>query len=283
MLRKTCLTALLALILLPALAQNSLLYKISGKGLQQPSYLYGTIHLICPGDFYISPALKNAVSAASALYLEIDMDDPSMMGTLMEGMKLPDGQNLQQHFSAGDYARLSAYLKDSMQMDINQFRQMKPMVIQMMMMQRAVSCPTPTSYEQALVEMAAGQKKPVMGLEKVADQVAVFDAIPDSTESRMIMEYINDFAKQRTSFNNLVAAYKRQDVKALHDLLKDAPEFTGYENLLIYDRNRNWVPVIEKAMQASTILVACGAMHLGGEQGLLALLKAQGYEVTPVP
>lgn len=283
MLRKIVLSALLILCLLPSFAQNALLYKISGKGLQQPSYLYGTIHLICPEDFFISPALKSAVTAAKTVYLEIDMDDPSLMGTMMQAMQAPAGHKLQESFDPSDYSRLAAYMKDSMHTDIQNFQQMKPMVILMTILQRTVSCPTPTSYEVALMQMAAEHKKPIQGLEKIADQIAVFDAIPDSTESRMIMEYINDLPKQKASFARLVAAYKRQDVQALHDLLKEAPEFTGYEDLLVYDRNRNWVPVIEKAMQQETVLIACGAMHLGGAQGLLALLKARGYEVTAIP
>lgn len=283
MLKKLVFTLLLALALLPARSQNALLYKISGNGLQQPSYLYGTIHLICPEDLVISPGLKNAMDAARELYLEIDMDDPSMMAVMGEALKTPEGYDLAQHFQPGDFDRLAAFMKDSMRADIAPFRKMKPLVVQMMILRRVITCPMPASYEQQLVQMATAQKKPVQGLEKVEEQVAMFDAIPDSTESRMIMEYVNNFQQQRNAFNRLVAAYKRQDVAALHNELKSSPELAGFEDLLVYDRNRNWVPVMEKAMRQGSVLVACGAMHLGGDQGLLALLKARGYAVTPMP
>ncbi|WP_119079903.1 TraB/GumN family protein [Chitinophaga alhagiae] len=283
MLKKFASTLLLALTFLAARSQNALLYKISGNGLQQPSYLYGTIHLICPEDLYLSPALKDAMAAARELYLEIDMDDPAMMATMGEALKTPEGYDLAQHFKPGDFDRLAAFMKDSLRADITPFRKMKPLVVQMMILQRMATCPLPASYEQQLVQMATTQQKPVQGLEKVEDQVALFDAIPDSTECRMIMEYVNNFQQQRHAFNRLVAAYKRQDVAAMHQELKTSPELAGFEDLLVYDRNRNWVPVMEKAMRQGTVLVACGAMHLGGEQGLPALLKARGYQVTPVP
>ncbi|RPE05621.1 TraB/GumN family protein [Chitinophaga lutea] len=276
------LTLLLALTLIPALAQQSLLYRISGKGLQQPAYLYGTIHLICAGDFVMPPALKNAVAASTALYLEIDLDDPSTISEMVKGMAAPEGYSLQQHFTPEDFARLTAWLKDSMQLDINQFARSKPMVLQMKMLQRAVPCSDPVSYEIELLKIAMAGKKPVMGLERIGDQIAVFDSIPDSVECRMIMDYVNDFPKQRATFEQMTAAYKRQDAAALHRLFAQSAEWAGYEDALVYDRNRNWVPVIEKAIRQGPVVIACGAMHLGGEQGLLALLKARGYEVTPV-
>ncbi len=280
--KATFLTFLLAVTLIPAMAQQSLLYRISGKNLRQPAYVYGTIHLICPGDFVMPSALKNAVTAGSALYLEIDLDDPSTISEMVKSMTAPAGYSLEQHFTPEEFARLTAWLKDSMQLDIRHFARTKPMVLQMKMLQRAVPCSAPVSYEVELLKIAMAAKKPVLGLEKISDQLAVFDSIPDSVECRMIMEYVNDFPKQRNTFAQMTAAYKMRDAAALHRLFAESAEWAGYENALVYNRNRNWVPVIEKAMQEGPVVIACGAMHLGGEQGLLALLKARGYEVTPV-
>ena len=59
--------------------ENALLWSVSGNGLSSPSYLYGTIHMICKDDFQISSTLKDKFESSKNIYLEIDMDDPNMM------------------------------------------------------------------------------------------------------------------------------------------------------------------------------------------------------------
>lgn len=284
MLRRIIVTIALLLLLLPAFAQHSLLYRISGKDLPQPSYLFGTIHLICPDDFFVSEELKKAFSAAKTVYLEMDMDDPALMSGLMKAMQETDeNYKLENIFKPEDFARLKQYLKDSMKMDIAFFQQMKPMMIMSTIMQRALRCPVPASYEMTFLTMAKEQNKPVEGLEKLDDQINVFDEMADSTESRMIMDYVNDMEKQRDYFTRIVAAYRQQDISKIHDFIRETPDMAGYEDVMVYDRNRNWIPVIEKAAQKETTLFACGAMHLGGDQGVVELLRKKGYKVEPVP
>ncbi|MRG43644.1 TraB/GumN family protein [Chitinophaga sp. SYP-B3965] len=283
MFKRTLITAALALFLLPTFAQHSLLYKISGKGLKQPSYLYGTIHMICPDDFFLSAHLKEAFSASKTIYLEMDMDDPEMMGKLMQSMQeKKDGYSLQNVFKPKDYEKLSRYFKDSIGMDVSMFKTMKPMILLSAVMMKSLNCDKPASYEGTFIEMAKEQQKPIEGLESMEKQVAVFDAIPDSTESIMIMDYINNLPKQKALFSKMVGAYKRQDITEIHEYLKESPELAGFEDIMVYDRNRNWIPVIEKAATKETTLIACGAMHLGGDEGVVSLLRKKGYTVEPV-
>lgn len=283
MFKRILFTATLALFLLPSFAQHSLLYKISGKGLKQPSYLYGTIHLICPDDFFISGPLKAAFKKSKTIYLEMDMDDPAMMPTLMNSMQeKTDGYALEKAFKPQDYTRLKQYFKDSLGMDVAMFKSMKPMILLSSVLIKSLECANPASYEQSFIAMAKEQKKPIEGLESVEDQMGVFDAIPDSVESRMIMEYINDLPKQKALFSRMIAAYKRQNITEIFEYLKESPELAGFEDVMVFDRNRNWIPVIEKAAAKETTLFACGAMHLGGDQGVVELLRKQGYKVEPV-
>lgn len=283
MFKKAITTATLLLLLSPVFAQHSLLYKISGKGLSQPSYLYGTIHMVCPDDFSISEQLKGALQEAKTLYLEMDMDDPAMMAGIMDAMKdTTAGYKLESIFKPEDYTRLSKYFKDSLKMDITFFQQMKPMMILTFMLAKTLRCQTPSSYDLTLLTMAQAQKKPVEGLEAMEVQTKLFDRSADSTESRIIMEYVDDMEKQRAYFDRIVAAYKQQDINKIHDFIKDSPEMAGQVNEMLYDRNRNWIPVIEKAALKETTLFACGAMHLGGDLGVVALLRKQGYTVEAV-
>jgi uncharacterized protein YbaP (TraB family) len=67
---------------------NTLLWEISGNGLQQPSYLFGTIHMICKEDFFISEIVKQKFNSSKRVYLELDMDDPQLQGKMMQNMQL---------------------------------------------------------------------------------------------------------------------------------------------------------------------------------------------------
>lgn len=283
MIKRTFATLAAICLLLPAFAQQSLLYRISGKGLKQPSYVYGTIHLICPDDFFLSPNLQKAFNQSKSIYLEIDMDDPAMMATMLGRLQEQDEQySLEKAFRPDDYRKLGKYLKDSMGMDVSVFKKMKPLVILSMILPKMLNCSAAMAYETKFVSMAKEQQKPVLGLEGLDDQIDVFDAFPDTLEARMIMDYINDLPKQKAIYSRMVAAYKKQDIQQLHNFLRESPEFAGYEDKLVYNRNRNWIPVMEKAMQQETVLFGCGAMHLGGDQGVVELLRKRGYKVEPV-
>ncbi|HEX6915751.1 MAG TPA: TraB/GumN family protein, partial [Chitinophagaceae bacterium] len=83
--------------------EKSLLWKISGNGLSAPSYLYGTIHIMCPDDIRITPKLEAAFNSTRQLYLELDMDNPAAMAKMMMGMMMTDGSSLQTLLPAKDY------------------------------------------------------------------------------------------------------------------------------------------------------------------------------------
>jgi len=74
--------------------KSSLLWEISGNGLQQSSYLFGTVHMICKEDFFFPELLKEKFINAKEVFLEIDMDDPAMMMKMMTMLQLPKGQTI---------------------------------------------------------------------------------------------------------------------------------------------------------------------------------------------
>ncbi len=129
------------------------------------------------------------------------------------------------------------------------------------------------------MDIAKSLNKPVEGLETAEDQVKAFDKVPDSTEARGIMEFLDDLPKQRAILQQLINAYKKQDVAALHELVIATEDFD--RDAMLYQRNRNWIPVMEKAMKKDLVLFAVGAGHLGGDQGAGAAPE-KGYKVEAV-
>jgi uncharacterized protein YbaP (TraB family) len=262
-------------------AENALLWSVTGKGLSTPSYVYGTIHMICKEDFLFSSTLKQKLNDSKSIYLELDMDDPSMM-IKMATMAIMKDHTLQDLMSEADYKTLSQFVKDTLGMPMMLFNKMKPITLMSLIYTKVLPCSSTESYEMKMVEIAKASKKEIRGLETIEEQMGVFDKIPDSVEAQMIMEMIRTMPAQRKQMTEMVEAYKKEDIQTLAAQLSESPEWKGFEDILLANRNRNWIPIMETAMKQGTQVFAVGAGHLPGKDGVINLLRAAGYTVTPV-
>lgn len=260
---------------------KGLLWKISGNGLTKPSYLYGTVHLICSSDFTLSHQLKKSVAQSEKLYLEIDMDDPAMNMKMLQLSMLKD-KKLSDFFSEADYDKLNAFFRDSIGMPLAMLNMMKPFVLFSMITLKTMPCDKHESYEMSLVKMAKEQSKEVLGLETIEDQMKVFDDMPDSVQAQMVMRYVNEFDKQKADFQGMIEMYKAEDLDGLYNYIMSSPDIEGAQDVLLFNRNQKWIPVIEAAIKEEPTFFAVGAGHLAGEKGVIQLLKDKGYEITKV-
>ena len=121
---------------------NSLLWEISGNGLQQSSYLFGTFHLMCKNDIFFSPQLKTALHLSDKVYMEMDMDDPATIfgGILLMNMK--DDKTLQQLYTPSDYKKVQTYFKDSLHTPMSFIEKMKPFFLEAMLYPKMMPCKT---------------------------------------------------------------------------------------------------------------------------------------------
>ena len=261
--------------------KESLLWEITGNGLQQPSYLFGTIHIICKEDFLMSDTIRNKFNRADEIYLEMDMDDPSMQSKMMQLMKLPQGETLEQLFGT-DYPVADSFFKAKTGFPIRMFNQYKPMMLQSLLYQTILPCGLPESYEMYFVNMAKTKGKSVNGLETLESQIAVFDSIPDQEEIKWLLEWVRQYDKQLADFNRMLHLYTHQELNQMFDFIRSSPEMAGYEEVLLNKRNRNWIPVMEQVMHNKSAFFAVGAGHLPGPSGVIALLRNKGFRVEPV-
>ncbi|KAB7730357.1 TraB/GumN family protein [Rudanella paleaurantiibacter] len=268
-----------------AIAQdNSLLYEVTGNGLTQPSYLYGTFHLVCPNDLVLTEATKKAVADTKQLYLEIDMDDPALQSSMMRSMMLTGGKTLKDYLPADDYTLLDNHLKATSGMGLAQVGGLKPIAIYSFMTMGALGC-QPASYDMTLMQMAANDKKEILGLEKLEDQLAIFDKIPMEKQVTMLADMARKPGEVKAELDKLLAAYKSQDLTAMMKQMKESKYDGGLDDFeadLLDKRNQNWIPVIEKAVKDKPTLFAFGAGHLGGDKGVINLLRQKGYTVKGI-
>lgn len=259
-----------------------MLWEISGNKLAKPSYLYGTIHLLCADDLVVSDAVKKAVASSEQVAMELDMDSPTMMQEMQARMTLPAGQNVQGCLSKEEYAAVNDYYTNQLHMPFAQMGSLKPFILASLLYPKMLEC-TPGSYEKTFMELAQSQKKEVVGLETVEEQMAIFDVIPCDKQAHMLAEMVNHYAEAQQEFRDLVKLYKTQDVEALRNVSsKSQFGLNEYEAILLTKRNKRWIPLIAQQAGTKPTFFAVGAAHLGGADGVLALLRQQGYKVKPV-
>ena len=263
-------------------AAKALLYEISGNKLAKPSYVFGTIHLLCAADLKLSENVQKAVGNSQQVALELDMDNPTM-GEEMRGLlMLPAGQTVQGCMTKEEYAAVSDYYTTQLQMPFAQMGTMKPFILASLLYPKMLGCPV-GSYEMSLVEVAKAKNMEVIGLETVADQMGLFDKIPCDKQARMLPDMVIKRAEAQQEFTDLLKLYQAQDVEGLLKMSLDSKfGMKEYETLLLTDRNKRWIPLMAQQAASKPTFFAVGAAHLGGPSGVLALLRQQGYQVKPV-
>ena len=282
MIKRLWIFTLLFVFTLSVSAQEakSLLWEISGNGLEKSSYLYGTIHIICPDDFVVSDNLKATVAKSEQMVLEVDLSDAAEMQAFQVGMMDMAGIDYKGMMNEEEYAKLDKVVKKTAGLGLAQMKIMKPFGMLSLMYGEIMGCGTPSSYEMTFMEMAKEQEKEILGLESAASQVAIFDNIPLQEQVDWIKDMLNEPEKGNEEFNQMVANYKTQDLEALFASMSESPEYAKYEKELLDNRNTAWIPVIEKLAKDKSTFIAVGAMHLGGDMGVIKLLREAGFTVT---
>lgn len=281
---KKFIVAALALFAFTANAQkleNSLLWKISGNGLKTPSYLFGTVHLTC--DATLSPKVNAALDATQQLYLELDMDDPNMMTEMMGGMAMKEGVTMTSLISEADYKLLNEFIKKNTGMPLSMMDSYKPFLISAMLMPKMADCPV-QSIEQSLMDVSKKQNEEIYGLETFAEQFEVFDAIPYKDQMEDLLTSAKDnMASDKAEYDKMMAMYNAQDLNGLMKLMSETDNKTAsHSDVLLVNRNKNWIPKIEKTAKEKPTFFGVGAAHLGGDNGVIMLLRKKGYKVEAV-
>lgn len=261
---------------------NALFWEISGNGLSSPSYLLGTIHLACKEDIVFGEKLKTAVRNAREVFFELDLDDPAAGLSMLKSMQMANGKTLKDLFSESDYARLKKFFKDSLSVDITSMNQYKPFFLLSSAYPKLMLCKNMSGIDMELMKLAVAGKKTISGLESVEFQASVFDSIPYEVQAKELLNLADSFSVYRNYMAKMSADYKSRNLGSLRELMSRTDfDYAGTEEMMLNGRNRNWVKRLNEIMPGKNIFVAVGAGHLPGDQGLVNLLRKEGYTVRP--
>jgi len=263
---------------------SALLYKIEGKNLEKPSYLFGTIHLICEKDMFNAGTMKTYLDQTNQLLLEIDLDDPAVMKKVAEGSMLTGGKTVKDLLKPEQYAKVDAVFKSYLGMSIDLLGSYKPIISSTMffLSPKILGC-SPKGYDTELVAAVASRKLPVVGLETADEQLALLDSQPLNEQLKWLTDIADNAQKSIDEFQKLNNLYRAQDSDSLYTLSAIGMKESALSKAKMLDeRNIRWIPAIEKAISGTPTFIAVGAGHLGGKNGVVSLLRAKGYTLTPI-
>lgn len=291
--KKLGLGLLIAFTSVVALAQEkmekTLLWQVSGNGLEKPSYLFGTIHMICSEDAVLSDSLINIIKNSDQVYFEVDMDNLFEMLGVMKKMKMRDDTTLADLLTKDDYEKVKNYFQEKESLvPFDVLETYKPMLAASLLMEPSSTCKSSEAMEEVIMKEAKADQKKIKGLETMAYQLSIFDTIPYKMQALQLVKYVDDVKKGKDDnakeYDKLLNAYKDQDLSKLEEITTASDiTISSFTDILLYNRNRNWVEKLKDIMADHSVLVAVGAGHLPGEKGLINLLRKAGYTVKPVP
>lgn len=263
---------------------KTLLFEISGNGLSQPSYLFGTMHILCASDAKLSTNLRNIIRDSKEIYFEIDMDNMAELMGAMKYLRMNDGVKISDLLTEAEYERVKDYFeKNKAMLPFSMMNRFKPYFVSSLIGEKIMTCEKKNGMEELIMRESKQYSKSIKGLETTEFQASIFDSIPYDKQAKDLLAYIDSIDNYRDVTLQMVNVYREQDLEKMDELMKKSdPGMESYMDLLLYNRNRRWVTIMPDSMKEGSVLFAVGAGHLPGEDGVIKLLQKKGYTVKPL-
>ena len=272
---------------------KSLLWEISGNGLSESSYLFGTNHLAPLSICDNIAGFNSAFNSCKQLYGELGMlNSGEVKSKITSFVMLPSDSLLDVLYSPQEYKAIDSVLKIYMGVGVDQVESFKPAYIasqlSMVLYMRIYNDFDPSKQLDATLQRRAKDAgMDVKGLETFefqANKVFGYPLVEQAEGLLKIINTMNNADSVEGYMRELKETYMQQDLDKLFEYMTNPAKGPNlYDNLrsMVYDRNRDWVEQTKRIFDQPTFIVV-GAGHLPGDEGMLNLLRQQGYNVTPV-
>lgn len=198
----------------------------------------------------------------------------------------PSGKTIKDYLSAEDYKYFESYLTDTLKLGalkLKIYSMMKPIFVESMIMTEQIS--DKQSYEETFQKLA--KKKPQFGLETISQQMSILNSESVELQVEQMIKHIKEGKLNGVKeMNKLVDLYKNQDLQGLYDYIvqsmtKEMENPEEIKDRMLDNRNQKWIGKLSEMMKDKTLFIAVGAGHLAGEEGVINLLRKEGYKVEP--
>ncbi|GEO12129.1 conjugative transfer protein GumN [Segetibacter aerophilus] len=239
---------------------------------------------MCAEDAELTETIKSLIKNVDQVYLEVDLDNASELLAGILELRSKNGQTLHSSLSLNDYNRIKDFFeKFQPSIPFSVLELQPPLMISASLFELLLPCERKNGLEIKIIDEAYREKKETKGLETVAFQSSIFDSIPYEDQARDLVKSIDSLEKNRKAMYEMLRVYKEQDIEKLYTLsVSEENSIGNYMDLLLFKRNYNWVDRFPAIAKEKSTLFAVGAGHLGGQKGVLQLLRAAGYSVRPL-
>lgn len=268
-------------------APKPLLWKVSDA--DNHVYLLGSFHALRAEDYPVAASVDGAFADAERMAFEVspaEMQSPELTRKMMAAAMLPEGQTLEQRLSPKSWGQLQAYA-EKRQVPLQNYSRFEPwfmaLIVTLNEMGRS-GYDGKLGLDQNLMDRSSDAGKPAQGLETADEQIGALDGMTAEEQQQMLAEALEETDGLGKNLDELHRLWRSGDDAGLAE--KTVTEFREkypqlYQRINV-DRNRAWLPKVQAMLdgeKSDDTLVVVGSLHLLGEDGLVAMLKAKGYTV----
>lgn len=276
--RKFPFVFLLFILLSPAFAQQksnySLLWKISGKGMSKPSYLFGTMHVKDKRVFNFSDSVMLALQNCKQFSLEVHPD--TLMAKMFATLQNQDSlRSIDKLLGKEDYEKLAKKFKDKNGYEMDKT---DPMLLESLMKPSENKPGDKVSFVDAyLYGIARTLNKNILGLEDAASQFDQYYGSKEAIKERLL-DLLDDDATsaEKDGTEEMIKIYSTGNIDKVYQYIIDRG--ADHDSTIIA-RNKVMASSMIKYMANGPLFTAVGAAHLPGDDGVIALLRKEGYTV----
>lgn len=280
--RLTFITILIPFFALSAFSQSSV-WKIEGNGSQM--YIGGSIHKLRRQDYPLPNVFFKALANAQILVLETDVSEvnkPENVKYVVETMKFQNDSTLATVLSNEVYNKLdSTCIEYGIKLDeknkLKPFFAVKELTYKVMKLNEI----TEDGVDIKLFKKAKEEGKLTLYLETFEDYLHILKQMTNIDGDDLVLYNLLDAEKNKEEFDEIVHSWKNGETKLMIELNEELKHsFPEIYQTLLFERNNNWMPQLEKYMETPEIeFVVVGAMHLPGPDGILQKMKKKGFKV----
>lgn len=266
---------------------NALLWEVT-NGDGKSSYLFGTLHIMKSDYLDTWTGVQEAYEQSDKVIVETIIDSSKLMqfGRMMR-MK---GSTLSDYIDSAEYEAIKEYVTKRISYPMTAIERLKPIQITTMLsMKEYQAIKTPLSEGNGMViDQYFGRNgkkkgKEVTELENFLEQGKIlFQKKSNQEQAEMLVSYIEEAETMEKSAKTLVEAYEEGNLNEMKKLYEENQEVFQNMAFLLEKRNQEWIKKVKPEFKKGGAFMAVGALHLPLENGLIKLLREEGFKVKPV-
>ncbi len=266
---------------------NPAAWHVSGE--DSELWLLGSIHYLRERDYPLPPRVDELYQLADTLVMELDLDDLDLLAaqaSFMEAGILPASGTLRAVLDPEVYDLTEARAAE-LGLPLMLLERLEPWLVALTLMDLGMNrlgYQASQGLEQYLVRRSLTDGKEILGLETLDDQIGIFDSLSWADQEALLLLTLTDLQTAEAEMTTLLDAWRDGNLDELAaELTADFDELPELQTALVSSRNRRWAAKLEALLEGSgRYLVVVGALHLVGEDSVIELLSARGFDVVRV-